>query len=61
MQDSPEPINPATAPTDVLRDPEDLTTDEVRGGTTGHNVRYVLIISLAGAFIALAAAWVWVS
>lgn len=34
--------------------PEVLTTTKVRAGVTGHNVRYVLGIGLAGAFVALA-------
>lgn len=41
--------------------PEDKSTDEVRQGTTGHNVRYVLAISLVAALAALAVAWVWVT
>ena len=41
--------------------PEDKTSDEVRQGTTGHNVRYVLAISLLGTLIALTAAWYWVT
>jgi hypothetical protein len=40
---------------------EDKTTDEVRQGTTGQNVRYVLVISLVGTLIALTAAWYWVT
>ncbi|MHB1207703.1 MAG: hypothetical protein ACYCZX_19220 [Rhodospirillaceae bacterium] len=40
------------------RDPESLTTDEVRQGVTGFGVRYVLFISTAAALVALAAAWV---
>lgn len=42
-------------------DPEDKTTDEVRQGTTGHNVRYVLAISLTAALVGLTAAWFWVT
>ncbi len=42
------------------RVPEDKTTDEVRQGTTGHNVRHVLAISLGAALIALTIAWFWV-
>lgn len=34
------------------------TTTEARAGVTGHNVRYVLLLSLAGVIVALAAvAW----
>lgn len=45
-------------PTNVVRDPESLTTDEVRQGVTGFGVRYVLFISTAAALVALVAAWV---
>lgn len=41
-----------------VRDPESLTTDEVRQGVTGFGVRYVLFISTIAALVALAAAWV---
>lgn len=41
-----------------VRDPESLTTDEVRQGVTGFGVRYVLFISTVAALVALAAAWV---
>jgi hypothetical protein len=34
------------------------TTTEARAGVTGHNVRYVLLFSLAGVIVALAAV-VW--
>jgi hypothetical protein len=47
-----EPLPPGQ-----VTDPEKLTTDEVRQGVTGNGVRYVLIFSLAGAIIAMAAAW----
>lgn len=40
------------------RNPETLTTDEVRQGVTGFGVRYVLFISTVAALVALAAAWV---
>ena len=40
--------------------PEDLTTDDVRQGATGHNVRYVLVFSLAGALVALGLTWAWI-
>jgi len=53
-------ISHASEPTDNVKDPEDLSTDEVRQGTTGHGVRYVLIISLATSLVALAIAWVLV-
>lgn len=32
-----------------------IGTDEARGGVTGHGVRYVLVLGLATAIIALAA------
>ena len=41
--------------------PEDKSIDEVHQGTTGHNVRYVLAISLGVGLLALAAAWLWVT
>jgi len=52
--------NGASAPTDNVKDPEDLTTNEVRQGETGHGVRYVLMVSLTAALIGLAVAWVYV-
>ncbi len=42
------------------KDPEALTTDEVRQGETGHGVRYMLMFSLGAAIVALAIAWVFV-
>lgn len=50
----------ATLPTDHPKQPEDLSTNEVRQGETGHGVRYVLAISLSAALIALGLAWVYV-
>ncbi|MEY4270642.1 MAG: hypothetical protein RLZZ58_1858 [Pseudomonadota bacterium] len=35
-----------------------LTPDEARGGTTNHNVRYVLAFSLGGAILIMSAAWI---
>jgi hypothetical protein len=35
-----------------------ITTDEARGGETGHGVRYVLGIGLATAIVALSAIWI---
>ncbi len=46
--------------TNQVKDPEDLSVEEVRQGTTGHGVRYVLGISLAAALIGLGLAWVLV-
>ena len=50
----------ATTPTDQVKYAEDLSTDEVRQGVTGHGVRYVLGVSLAAALIGLALAWIYV-
>jgi hypothetical protein len=35
-----------------------ITTDEARGGVTGHGARYVLGIGLATAIAALSAIWI---
>ncbi|HKT84845.1 MAG TPA: hypothetical protein VJQ77_02030 [Novosphingobium sp.] len=35
-----------------------IDTDEVRGGSTPHVVRYVLLVSLALAILALSAIWI---
>ncbi len=48
----------AAATEDPVRDPESLTTNEVRQGATGFGVRYVLLISTVAALVAMAAAWV---
>jgi hypothetical protein len=53
-------VSHATDATDNVKAPEDLSTDEVRQGVTGHGVRYVLMISLATSLVALAVAWVLV-
>ena len=53
------PAPEATVPTDQVKYPEDLSTDEVRQGVTGHGVRYVLGVSLAAALIGLALAWIY--
>lgn len=53
MQDTVE-----TRSSQPARDPETLSTDEVRQGATGFGVRYVLFISTIAALVALAAAWV---
>lgn len=34
--------------------PEIVSTQKVRQGVTGHNVRYVLMISIVGAIVAMA-------
>ena len=39
----------------------DRQTNEARQGETGHNVRYVLLLSLGGALVVLAAAWLLVT
>ena len=36
-----------------------ITTDEARGGETGHGVRYVLLIGLGTAIVALSAIWIF--
>jgi hypothetical protein len=36
-----------------------ITTDEARGGETGHGVRYVLAIGLGTAIVALSAIWIF--
>jgi hypothetical protein len=35
-----------------------ITTEEARGGVTGHGVRYVLGFGLATAIVALSAIWI---
>lgn len=49
--------SPATDATNQVKNPEDLSVEEVRQGVTGHGVRYVLGISLAAALIGLGLAW----
>ena len=54
---------PFEAPADMSappKDPEDLTVNEVRQGETGHGVRYVLMVSLSAALVALVLAWAFV-
>ena len=51
---------PATDATNQVKNPEDLSVDEIRQGETGHGVRYVLGISLGAALIGLGLAWVFV-
>ncbi len=46
--------------TNITRNPEDLSTDEIRQGVTGNGVRYVLAISLGAALVGLGLAWVLV-
>jgi len=41
--------------------PEVLTTNEARAGTTGQNVRYVLILGIVGTAIAFIIAYFLVS
>lgn len=41
--------------------PVQKTTTQARSGVTGHNVRYVLVIGLGAAIIAMALAWYFVS
>jgi hypothetical protein len=33
------------------------TTNEARAGVTGHNVRYVLVVSLVGAIVVCGGLW----
>jgi hypothetical protein len=35
----------------------ETTTTDARAGVTGHNVRYVLVVSLIGAIVVFAALW----
>jgi hypothetical protein len=39
------------------RRPTEKSTNEVRQGVTGHNVRYVLMLSLGAAVLVLACIW----
>jgi hypothetical protein len=55
-----KPFDPPRDMSAPPKDPETLTVNEVRGGETGHGVRYVLMVSLSAALIALVAAWVLV-
>jgi hypothetical protein len=50
----------ASDATNQVKDPEGLSTDEIRQGVTGNGVRYVLAISLGAALIGLGLAWVFV-
>lgn len=52
-----KPFDPPPDMSAPPKDPENLTVNEVRQGVTGHGVRYVLMVSLSAALIALAAAW----
>lgn len=36
-----------------------VSTEEARGGATGHGVRYVLVIGLGTAILALSAIWIF--
>lgn len=42
------------------KDPENLTVNQVRQGETGNGVRYVLVVSLSAALVALVIAWAFV-
>lgn len=50
MMDQPNPRAPGEAPPEQ---PEVLSTTDARGGTTGNKVRFVLIISVIVAVIAM--------
>ncbi|MGE3334998.1 MAG: hypothetical protein AB7I36_15235 [Rhodospirillaceae bacterium] len=54
---------PFDSPPDMsapAKDPENLTVNDVRQGETGHGVRYVLMVSLSAALVALVVAWAFV-
>ena len=51
----------APLPEGQVKDPETLTTNEVRAGATGFGVRYVLAISTVAALVALVAAWILIA
>jgi hypothetical protein len=58
MQTTREMYRPETHAADApLHDSTHPTAQEARQGVVGHNVRYVLAISLAGALIVLTIAW----
>lgn len=42
----------------IVDDHVEVTDEEASGGVKGHNVRYVLGISLAAAIILLSASWI---
>jgi hypothetical protein len=44
--------------TDTPRKPPHISTDDVRGGSTPHIVRYVLGFGLVLAILAMSAAWI---
>jgi hypothetical protein len=48
---SPRPVEPEEL------DNDSATTNKVRQGVTGHNVRYVLLLSLAGVVLAFIVAY----
>jgi hypothetical protein len=45
-------------PSDTPRKPPHISTEDVRGGSTPHIVRYVLAFSLLLAVIAMSAVWI---
>lgn len=51
----------ASDATNYVKNPEDLSVEEVRQGVTGHGVRYVLVISLSAALVGLGLAWIIVA
>lgn len=42
----------------IVDDHVEMTDEEASSGVKGHNVRYVLAISLIGAVIVMSAAWI---
>ena len=56
VMDNGRDIKTGSMPTDH---PERLSSDQIRQGTTGHNVRYVLAISLIAAIVLLLAVYWW--
>lgn len=55
-----KPFDPPADMSAPPKDPENLTVNEVRQGETGHGVRYVLMVSLSAALVALVVAWAFV-
>ncbi len=55
-----KPFDPPADMSAPPKDPETLTVNDVRQGETGHGVRYVLMVSLSAALVALVLAWAFV-
>ena len=54
------PFDAAADTSTPPKDPENLTVNEVRQGETGHGVRYMLMVSLSAAIVALVVVWAFV-